>query len=171
MENEPDVFEDKIVIEEELKDNDTVYAAYADGKFIGRYGPGRARNQMVARQLAGVALSISTLDKDLLEITTWFSAMHSDYSCEIIVHRFHYHCQYKAISHLLIISEPANRPQIKEIIAEAFLALGWIIDPNGTARVDWFEVKDASEMSAHERLSAVERVEKALKSYRDQKEL
>jgi hypothetical protein len=55
------------------------------------------------------------------------------------------------------------------IVAEAFRSFGWTIDAKGTLSVEWLETADASEMSAHCRLSAVRGVEKALKSYKDQK--
>ncbi len=139
MIDEPHAFEDDIVVKEAFEGGEVIYSAYANGQLIIRYPPRRAGNAMVARQLAGPALTEARLKKDLLDIVTWFSATHRGHECEIVIYRYLYQRRHKAISHLLVFSDPENRSQITAIVVEAFKSFGWTIDPKGTSSVEWFE--------------------------------
>jgi hypothetical protein len=168
MIDEPHAFEDDIVIEEMRENGEMIYSAYADGQLIDRYSPRRAGNTMVARQLAGAALSNLTLNKDLEDIAVWFGEVHSNLDEHFVIHRYRYQRWHKIVSHIVVFAAPERRRQIKLIVAEAFQCFGWIIDPDGGSDVEWFEAREMSEASAHTRLSAVGRVEEAIKINRDQ---
>jgi hypothetical protein len=162
----PHAFENDVTIEQEVENGEVIYSAYADGKLIKRYPPSQARNPMVARQLATGALSNLTLNRDLLDVAAWFAEAHPTLPGQFSLQRYRFQKWQKVFSHIIVFSAPNVRLQIETIVGDAFHALGWHINPDGGSSVDWLETPILTDISAHRRLLALDRVERALRAYR-----
>ena len=57
------------------------------------------------------------------------------------------------------------RADVEKVVAEAFVALGWKIESQGGSSVEWLYSPVISDASAHRRLKAVGRVQRALEAY------
>ena len=170
MTDAPHAFENDVIIEQEVKNGEVVYSAYAAGDLIKRYPPCQARNAMVARQLATGALSNLTLNRDLLDVAAWFAETPPTLPGHFSLQRYRYQKWHKVFSHIIVFSTPAVREQFEAVVAEAFRSLGWHIDPDGGSGVEWFETPILTGISAHRRLSALGRIERALQAYRRSEE-
>lgn len=166
MTDAPHAFENDIIIEQEVENGDVIYSAYTDGHLIKRYSPCQARNAMVARQLATRALSTLTLNSDLLDVAAWFAETHPTLPRNFSLQRYRYQRWQKVFAHIIVFSTPDLRLQIETIVGDAFRALGWQINPDGGSSVEWLETPILTDVSAHRRLSALGRVERALHAYR-----
>jgi hypothetical protein len=166
MTDAPHAFENDVTIEQEVENGEVIYSAYADGKLIRRYPPSHARNAMVARQLATGALSNLTLNRDLLDVAAWFAETHPILPGHFSLQRYRFQTWHKVFSHIVVFSTPTVREQFEAIVGEAFRALGWQISPHGGSSADWLETPILTDISAHRRLSALGRVERALQAYR-----
>jgi hypothetical protein len=170
MTDVPHAFENDIIIEQDVENGEVIYSAYADGDLIKRYPPCQARNAMVARQLATGALSTLTLNSDLLDVAAWFAETHPALPGHFSLQRYRFQKWRKVFSHIIVFSTPAVREQFEAIVEEAFCALGWQINPHGGSSADWLETPILTDISAHRRLSALGRVERALQAYRRSEE-
>jgi hypothetical protein len=166
MNDAPHAFEDDITIGQEVENDEVIYSAYANGDLIKRYPPCQAGNAMVARQLATGALSNLRLNRDLLDVATWFAETNLALTGHFSLQRYRFQRWHKVFSQIVVFSTPDARWQIKVIVAEAFHSLGWQINPDGGSSVEWLETPVLTEISAHRRLSALDRVERALRAYR-----
>jgi hypothetical protein len=163
-------FEDDITIEHEFENGEVIYLAYTAGQLIERYPPRRAGNAKVAKQLAAGVLSNKILNKDLLDIAAWFADTHSTLPAHLSLQRYRFQKWHKVFSHIIVFSAADGRSQIKSVVAEAFHSLGWQIDPDGGSSVEWFETPTLTELSAHRRLLALGRVDRALQAHRQSRE-
>jgi predicted AlkP superfamily pyrophosphatase or phosphodiesterase len=163
-------FEDDITIEQAFENGEVIYLAYTAGQLIERYPPRRAGNAKVAKQLAAGVLSNKILNKDLLDVAAWFADTHPTLPGHFSLQRYRFQRWHKVFSHIIVFSTPDVRERFTAIVGEAFRALGWQINPHGGSSADWLETPILTDMSAHQRLSALGRVERALQAQRKSRE-
>jgi|GEM_PF-2698170 hypothetical protein len=166
MDKTPHEFEDDLRIVQTIEDGQIFFCAYSNEALFRKYPTDRAGNAKVAMQLAVVALSQVKLNEDIYDIAVWFNETYRDLRGRFSINRYRYQRHRKLISHIIVFSAANVRSDIETVVAEAFVALGWQIDSKGSSSVEWLDAPDISDVSAHHRLKAFGRVQRAVEAYR-----
>ncbi|EPX80943.1 hypothetical protein [Litoreibacter arenae] len=106
---------------------------------------------------------IDLLRDDLTDVAIWLKYRHSDENFVFVVDYFHHQKYSKEIAYVVILGpEKERRRAIRAAATLAIEALGWRIVPGGGGDVIDAQPDSTRDLSAHERLQAIGRVQNAL---------
>jgi hypothetical protein len=106
---------------------------------------------------------IDLLRNDLTDVSVWLQDRYSTERYVFAADYFHHQKFSKEIAYVVVIGpEQEKRRAIRAAATEALKALGWRIAPGGGGDVIDAQPGPTGELSAHQRLRAIGRVENAL---------